>query len=399
VDAKLLAAQGEATKAVSEIAAAFSEHADRIADKSAGSDLHVRTLRDAANSWRAIADTEIDALRRERAAESLKKLKDKLAKDPQVGKSNSVPRPPQIRLASVPVQPAEQKAREFYNKALEAGPDSPVCNELRLELAQMYFDRGEADPAIQLLTAAIDRNPPLELQNQLRIRLANAYLLKKDDKEAMTQALQALADTNSPLRPAAYLIKGKALCLQKNWAEAITVLSRYRTGAEKYVNAGHVTEEGLLRLAEAYAAAGSWEESRATYEHMLGRFPSSRWSAEARFGMGWALQKAKQFDRAVEAYADVPRKTSSEMAARAQLQIGLCRAEQKRWQDAVNELLIVPGTYDYAEWAASASIEAGKALVELKQPQQAKDVLQRVVRDHPGTEWAQLAQKRIAEIQ
>jgi TolA-binding protein len=65
----------------------------------------------------------------------------------------------------------------------------------------------------------------------------------------------------------------------------------------------------------------------------------------------------------------------------------------------VNELLVVAGTYDYAEWAASASIEAGKALVELKQPQQAKDVLQRVVRDHPGTEWAQLAQKRIAEIQ
>jgi tetratricopeptide (TPR) repeat protein len=299
----------------------------------------------------------------------------------------------------VPVQPAEQKAREFYNKALEAGPDSPVCNELRLDLAQMYYDRGEADPAIQLLTAAIDKNPPLELQNQLRLKLGNAYLLKKDADGAMNQALQALADTNSPLRPAAYLVKGKALVLQKNWGEAITVLQRYRVGAEKYVNAGKVTEEGLLRLAEAYASAGSWEQSRGTYEHLLNRFPNNHYAPEARFGMGLALQKTKQFDRAVEAYADVTRRTSSDLAARAQMQIGLCRAEQKRWQDAVNELLVVAGTYDYAEWAASASIEAGKALVELKQPQQAKDVLQRVVRDHPGTEWAQLAQKRIAEIQ
>jgi len=44
-------------------------------------------------------------------------------------------------------------------------------------------------------------------------------------------------------------------------------------------------------------------------------------------------------------------------------------------------------------------LAAGKALVELKQPAEAKDVLQRVVRDHPGTEWAQQAEKRIAEIQ
>ena len=64
---------------------------------------------------------------------------------------------------------------------------------------------------------------------------------------------------------------------------------------------------------------------------------------EAQFGTGLALQKPKQFDRAVEAFADVTRRTSSELAAQAQMQIGLCRAEQKRWQDAVNELLVVPG--------------------------------------------------------
>jgi TolA-binding protein len=398
VDEKLLANQAEAIKQVGEIANAFGEHADRIADKSAGSDLHMRTLRDAANSWRAIADAEIDTIRRARAEESLNKLKAKLAKDPKVGKSNSVPRPPEIKLASVPVQPAEQKARDYYNKALEAAPDSPVCNELRLELAQMYYDRGEADQAIQLLNAAIDRNPPPELLNQLHVKLGNAFLMKKDAAGAMKEALQALTDANSPLRPAAYLVKGRALALQKNWGEAITVLTRYRAGSEKYLNAGPVTEEGLLRLAEAYAASGNWSESLATYEHLIGRFGGSKWLPEARFGIGWAQQNLKQFDAAVQAYAEVTRRTSSEMAARAQLQIGLCRAEQKRWQEAVNELLVVPGTYDYAEWAAPASLAAGRALVELKQPAEAKDILKRVVRDHPGTEWAQQAEKGLAAI-
>jgi TolA-binding protein len=214
----------------------------------------------------------------------------------------------------------------------------------------------------------------------------------------MQQALAALENANSPSRPAAYLVKGRAQMLAKDYAAAITTLSRYRNGAEKYVQAGPVTEEGLLRLGEAYAAAGNWEESRATYEHLLSRFPQGKWATEARFGKALALQKAKRFDQAVEAYQEVTRRTGSEMAARAQMQIGLCRAEQKRWQDAVNELLAVPGTYDYADVSANASIEAGKALVELKEPAKAKDVLERVVRENPGTEWAAAARKRLAEI-
>jgi tetratricopeptide (TPR) repeat protein len=398
-DTKLLDGQAEAVKQVVAIATALGEHAERLAEKAAGSDLHVRTLRDAARSWQAVAEVELDAARRAKSAESLAKLKERVAKEPQVGKSNTVPRPPEIELASIPVQPAEQKVREACAKALEAAPDSPVCNELRLEMAQAYFDRGEADQAIQLLSAAIDRNPPADQLQQLRVKLGSAYVLKKDADGAMAIALKALEDTNSPLRPAAYLVKGKAQMLQKNWGEAVTTLSRYRAGAEKYVNAGPITEEGLMCLADAYAQAGAWDESRATYEHFIARFGQSRWVPEARFGIGLALQKAKQFDPAIVAFTDVTRRTSSELAAKAQLQIGLCRAEQKRWQDAVDELLTVPGTYDYADSAARASLEAGKALVQLNQPAQAKDVLKRVVRDHPGTEWAQQAEKRIAEIQ
>lgn len=400
VDPKLTEAQAEAVKGVTEIATALAEHAERIAEKMEGSDLHVRTLRDAGASWRAVAETEIEAARRTRGAESLKRMKERLAKEPAVkGKSNSVPRPPEVRLASIPVTPAEQKARDLYNKALDAAPDSPICNEMRLDLAKMYVDRGEADPAIQLLSAALDKNPAPEQAVRLRVRLGNAYLMKKDAAGAMREALAALENANSPTRPAAYLVKGRAQMLAKDYGAAIITLSRYRNGAEKYVQAGMVTEEGLMRLAEAYAAAGSWEESRATYEHLLGRFPQGRFVTEAKFGEGLALQKAKQFDRAVEAFQDVTRRTGSELAAKAQMQIGLCRAEQKRWDDAVNELLVVPGTYDYADVAASASLEAGRALVEMKEPEKAKDVLQRVVRDYSGTEWATAAQKRLAEIQ
>jgi TolA-binding protein len=385
---------------VGEIGEAFARHAEKVAEKAEGSDLHVRTLRDAATAWRAVAEVETDAVRRARSQESLKKLQDKLAKEPPVGgKSNSVPRPPEILLASIPPQAAETKARAYYDQALDVGSDTPACNQLRLELAEMSFERGDVDTAIQLLSAALEKNPPADVQQRLTVRLGQCYVLKKDAKAAMQQALAALNDTNSPLRPAAYLVKGQAYMLDKNWGEAINTLTRYRAGAEKYVNAGVVTEEGLVRLAESFAAAGNWNESRATFEHLVNRFGASRWVPEAYFGIGRALQQQKQFDRAVDAFAQVPRRTASEVAAKAQLQIGLCRAEQKRWQDAANELLVVRGTYDYDDVSAHSSVAAAKALVELKQPEQAKAVLQRVVRDHPKTQWAQEAAKRLKELQ
>ena len=143
VDAKLTDAQAEAVKGVSEIATALAEHAERIAEKMEGSDLHVRTLRDAAASWRAVAETEIEAARRARAAESLKRMKERLAKEPAVkGKSNSVPRPPEIKLASIPVHAGRAEGAGVLQQGAGRGADSPICNEMRLDLAQMYVDRG-----------------------------------------------------------------------------------------------------------------------------------------------------------------------------------------------------------------------------------------------------------------
>jgi tetratricopeptide (TPR) repeat protein len=397
IDQKLLTAREDAMKQAREIADAFAKHAEKIAQNAEGSELHVRTLRDAAVTWRAVADAEIEAVARKQMSDSLEKLKARIAKDPS--KSNSVPRPPQIKLANLPMQPAEKTARDFYNKALEANPDSPVCTELRLELAEMCFNRGEAEAAMQLVSAAIDRNPPLPQLEQLRIRLGNCYLLKNNADGAIEQAMLLLADTNSPIRPAAYLLKGKAHMLQKDWGQAITVLTRYQAGAEKYVNAGPVTEEGLMRLGESYMSAGSLEEARQTFQTLVQRFGASRFAGDAWLHTGVALQQQKRFDEAVNAFTQATRASSADAAAKAQYRIGLCRVEQKRWGDAVKELLIVPVTYDHAESSANSSIAAAKALVELKKPAEAKQLLQQVVQEHPNTQWAAEAQKQLAQIQ
>jgi TolA-binding protein len=114
--------------------------------------------------------------------------------------------------------------------------------------------------------------------------------------------------------------------------------------------------------------------------------------------MGLALQNMKRFDEAVNQYTDVTKRTSAEVAARAQFQIGLCRLEQKRPADATKALLAVAYTYDYPDWTAPAWYEAGRALAEEKKQDEAAKLWRRVVQEYPTSKWAPLAQQRLAEL-
>jgi TolA-binding protein len=90
--------------------------------------------------------------------------------------------------------------------------------------------------------------------------------------------------------------------------------------------------------------------------------------------------------------------TITEAAAKAQLQIGLCRLEQKRFSEAAAALLVVPFTYDYKEYSAVALLEAARAFAAMKQNEQAARLLRRVVRDYPQTPWAEAAQDRLERL-
>jgi len=100
----------------------------------------------------------------------------------------------------------------------------------------------------------------------------------------------------------------------------------------------------------------------------------------------------------VGAYVQVTRRTAAEVAARAQLQIGLCRLEQNKVDEALQALLAVPMTYDYPDLSAAAWCEAARAYVAKKQPAEAAGLLQKVVKNHPKSPWAEVARQRLAEI-
>jgi TolA-binding protein len=391
-----------ATNQLNEAAQQLQTRADEFKQAQPNLDARSRMYYEAAWAWRSTADQEVAGTRLRLQQEKQKLLQAEADKKAGPGaKAPSVPLP-DVPRASVPVQPAEAKARGAYQALITNAPDLLLSVEGRFELAEMLAERDEHDSAIKLLKEALDKEPTdkapsPELMDRLRIRLGACLAGKKEYRDAIEKLVVVADNPKSPLVAQGHYRAGEC---HLELGEADKAIARFVVFRDKpeFQNVPGVTDRALLRLGHAYAAAKQWEPSRQALEILTQRFPNSPWVNEARFGMGWAQQNAGQFDPAVNSYNAVIANTANELAAKAHLQIGLCRLEQKKYSDAATSLLVVPFTFDYPDLSAAALTEAARALNEDKKPEQSERLLKRVLKDYPNSEWAKVAQKRLEEL-
>ena len=300
-------------------------------------------------------------------------------------------------MTDIPIQPSEQKAREAYQRVIFAGPATTLASQARFEMAELLSQRGQVDAALDLMATALENQPPKELTQRIKICVAAALLAKNNPDAALAQLKPILADKGTAVGAEARYLAGEAGILQKDWPKAIEMLTPFRE-QDAFRNVAGISDRALMRLAFAYAQSKQWEPSRRRMRRWSTVIRQSAWINEARFGMGWALQNQQRYDEAVNLYNDLRNRTAAEPAARALLNIGVCKLEQKHPDDALKLLLAVPQTYDYPDCTAAAWYQAARAQVDIKQPQEAAKLWTRVVKDYPATSWAALAQQRLAEI-
>jgi TolA-binding protein len=361
--------------------------AEQLRQKQPALEARARMHYEIAWGYRAMADHEIQRIREQKVQEILKK-----------GKSDAAAlSPPEIPLKAIPLQPAEKRAHGHYHALVDSFPELPLSSEARFELAEMLAQRQEYDDALKLLNEGLDKEPPAELTEKIRIHLGIVHAARGDLKAALGQFNAVALNAKSALAGHAQYRAGEVLMHNKQYDEAVKRFIAFRDQPQ-FQNVPGVSDRALFRLGQAYARLKNWEESRRAHERLAGAFPNSPWADEARYGMGWAVQQQKQYDQAVNLYSQVTARTVSVTAAKAQLQIGLCRLEQKRYEEAANALLVVPYTYDYPELSAAAMLEAARALSALKQNDQAGRILERLIRDFPATQWANAARERLRDL-
>ncbi|MBL8794849.1 MAG: tetratricopeptide repeat protein [Planctomycetia bacterium] len=384
-------------KAIRDVTGYYESQVDPLQKKNASSEARARIHYEAAWAYRLLAEPEVAAVRTKMQQEALKKQQDEAVKKDPKWKPPAVVVLPEVPLAQVPVQPAEQKARAHY-QALLAFTDVPLAVDGRLELSELLTERDDYNGAIALINQAIDKEPSAELTEKLRLRLGVCLAGKKDYKAALAQFDTVAKNQKSPNLAQAHYRAGECLIEMGDFQQGSARLAIFRDNGQ-FHNVPTVSDRALLRLGYALGQMNQWDASRNAYEQLNARFGNnSPWIHEARYGIGWAFQNQKAFDQAVNAYSQVVAGTAAEIGARAQLQIGLCRLEQKRHPEATTAFLSVPFTYNYPELSAVALVEAARTFVEVKQKDQAEKLLERVIQDHPQSKWAEVAKERLEAL-
>ena len=291
-----------------------------------------------------------------------------------------------------------------YTKLIDQFPDVSLAVEARLELAELLADDKKPDEAIKLLKAALDAEPtdkptPAETIDRIRIRLGVAQFDKKDYAAAQGQFDAVGNNDKSPLRAHGLYRSAECLLALGKAEEAVKKLTIFRDNGA-YHNVAGVSDRAMLRLGHALAKQKQWDAARQAFETVINRFGANNtWAVDARYGIGWAFQNQGRYDDAVNSYALVTQATTDDRAGRAHLQIGECRAAQKRWVDAGKAFSTVYFGYDLPDLKYPAMLEHARVLIEEKKTPEAVKLLERVVKDAPKDgEWAKAAQERLAKL-
>ena len=373
----------------------FTKQAGVLAKTAKGAKAHLRLIYEAAWCYRTLGERETDAARRAIQKDALDQARSRRARGG--AKPSAALSPPRISLEDIPVQASEAKAIKLYEELIALAPQSPLAARGRFELAEMFAHRRRQNQAVELLETILENNPPEDLAQLARLRLAACLLDRGDPKRAMALIkLVAGKAKGDELGHVRYLT-GEAYILQKEWSKAVEELKVFRD-TEPYRRMPGITDRALLRLARAYEQTGNWGEVRRALETLASYYPRSPWIHEARFGVAWARENAKEYNYAMPGYADLTTKTATGVAARAQIRIGHCQMAQKKFPEAAKAFLVVPYTYNYPEYSAQAWYESGRAYIAMKQPAEAEKSWKQVVKDYPKSKWAEEAKKQLSTI-
>ena len=394
--------QGRA--AINEAADQLNRRAEETKNAQPTAEARARMYYDAAWAWRFLAEEEVrvarEALQKQLQA---KKVEELLKKLPPNSPQPQVPLP-EVARAAIPQQPHEERTFNSYKRLIEEFPETSLSVEARYEVAELRAERDQHDEVIKILKDALDKEPtdkpvPPDTTERIRLRLGASQYAKKDFAAAAGQFESVVANPKSPYYAQALYRSGESFFSQGEYAKAVEKLTPFRDKGE-FHNIGGISDRAMLRLGLALIAAKNPEGGRTTLETMLNRFGNGNpYASEARFGFAQALQAQGKFDEAIKGYEQVIAATQTDVAAKAQLQIGQCRMAQKKYGDAASAFLVVPYTYDYPELANAAALEAARAFEEDKKVDQAEKLLNKLIKDNPAeSEWHKAAKERLGKL-
>jgi len=157
-------------------------------------------------------------------------------------------------------------------------------------------------------------------------------------------------------------------------------------------------EQAEIERAESMIEAGKADSAAEEFEKFIKKNLNSPLRPLALFDMGKALQRAGDFEAAIEQYRAASGDENTELAARSRFAIAECLAELDRGSEAIAELINISQGRFPPGWAERAQLQIARMLERNGQIEEARQVYHSVAAAYHDDAAGMVALKAIERL-
>ena len=296
-------------------------------------------------------------------------------------------------------------AATAFRTLAEKLPRSPLAADGWFQVGRRYeaaADRAATDPqrmaaaaqAAQAYEAGLAKSPPADLREKLRYKLADMQFRQKQFAQAAATLQAQLGEQPSgSLAGPARFLAAECLFQQEKFAEALPLFTQVADAkVEKY------RALALYRAGACAAAQKKWPDSQKFFETLTREFPAFEQFQDARYGLALALQQQGRLSEARTIDDEVAKAGNTESAAKARFMLGEIAFAERKFEDAIEQFVMVTSGYAYKHWQALAQFEIGRCFLSLGKRQKAVEAFQVIVDKYPDHAKAADAARMLKEL-
>mgnify|MGYP006278779633 CR=1 FL=1 len=273
----------------------------------------------------------------------------------------------------------QDSSAQILESFLQDHPQASTADRLRFRQANMKLQAGDYEGAISAFRQYLritnnERRIPEAYYN-----LAEAYQ-QMDRNGKAREAYIAIVDEHPESRraDAALEMLGRMAMRNGNYQEAITHFQRIIDRNRRLIVEAH------LGLGDARLALGQLEEARKQYQAVL---DIDQNNTLGRIGIGKVKLQRNNFAEAEEIFKTVSENNTTQIGAQAQYLLGKTFQEQEQFNKAIEAYANVKILYEaFVDWVASALVRSAECYLALNNQSEAQNTLQRVLEQYPQTE-------------
>ena len=292
-----------------------------------------------------------------------------------------------------------KQAISLYETIINNHSDSPLTLKVQTELAELNLMGGQKEKVINELTAALKTTTNKAEREIIIVQLANAYYISGNfEKSALTfETLIKEHPASESIGTALFKAGESRLKLKE------TVIAReHFEKASKITNLNISLEETIqLRLAETQASTAMHQEAVKTYRNFLETYKDSKWTSNAQFGLGFALENVGNQQEAIKEYNKLikTKNPNEDWAVRSHFQIGECHFNMQNYELAIISFNKVEKEFTkHPAWQSKSVLEIGRILIAQGKRNEAIKRFQDVLNIYGKEKAALVARQYIQEI-